>query len=491
MEFHVSLAGRRDLSGQIYRQMKQAILLGTLREGDRLPSTRDLARGLIVSRAIVTTAYDRLAAEGLVTSRVGAGAFVGGHLSARASRQKDRPKPGALEPQAVWSSIKIPRVFDPRTQFDFRTGSPDASLFPYRAWRRLLADQMRVEAEDGSIYSHPAGLPALQQAIARHIAISRGVQTSPEDIVITNGTQQALDVIARAVLAPKDRVAVEDPGYPPPRALFRSLGLTVQPIGLDREGLLVGALPPSTRLVYVTPSHHYPLGMSMSLERRLALLEWAEENNAAIIEDDYDSEFRFAGRPIEPLQTLDSTGRVIYVGSFSKTLLPRLRLGFVVTPPSLRDAMQKAKYVSDWYTSTAFQGALAAFIDSGMFVRHIGKMRSVYEKRNALIRRLIARDFSEELEVLPSRAGLHITALAKTASYERIDAVIRQAGQLGIVVHNLAATSDKRIAPGIMLGYGAIATGRIEEALSRLRRCFDYAATPPGAALEKAAGGRY
>src|SRR5262249_12290009 len=305
--------------------------------------------------------------EGFVTSRAGAGTFVSPDLPDPAANGKRPRIVNALRPRPIWGSIPLAAAFIRPAQFDFRTGLPDASLFPYETWRRLLAGQLRAEVVGSGGYVHPAGHRGLREAIARSIGISRSVQASPDDVVITNGTQQAIDLIARVILAPGDRVAVEDPGYEPPRRLFESLGARVQGVPVDRQGLVVDALPRNARLVYVTPSHQYPLGMSMALPRRLALLAWAEQNDAAIIEDDYDSEFRYGGRPIEPLQTLDTSGRVLYVGSYSKTLLPTLRLGFVVTPPSLRDAVHSAKYVTDWHTSLPLQAALASFIDDGGF----------------------------------------------------------------------------------------------------------------------------
>ena len=218
-------------------------------------------------------------------------------------------------------------MFDKPPRFDFRTGIPDATLFPYQSWRRLLVRQLRPAAVGLGAYGDPAGHPGLRQAIARHIGLARGVQAGAEEVVVTNGTQQAVDVVARVLLAPGDRVAVESPGYGPPRRLMASLGAEVLGVPVDDQGLVVEAIPPRTRLVYVTPSHQFPLGMAMSLPRRLALLAWAERHDAAVVEDDYDSEFRYGGRPIEPLQTLDGSGRVIYVGSFSKTLLPTCALG--------------------------------------------------------------------------------------------------------------------------------------------------------------------
>jgi GntR family transcriptional regulator/MocR family aminotransferase len=213
--------------------------------------------------------------------------------------------------------------------------------------------------------------------------------------------------------------------------------------------------------------------MSMSPARRLALLEWAQRHDAAIIEDDYDSEFRFGGRPLEPLQTLDTSGRVIYVGSFSKTMLPTLRLGFAVMPPSLRDAAQRAKYVTDWHTSVPAQAALASFIDEGGFARHLRRMNATYRARHEMLTTILARDFADHLEVIPSAAGLHVTALARTATSEQLSDVAGRAADAGVEVQQLSSFALSRPAPaGLLLGYGAIPTSHIEEGLRRLRNCF-------------------
>ena len=295
-----------------------------------------------------------------------------------------------------------------------------------------------------------------------------------DDITITNGTQQALDVLGRALLEPGARVAVEDPGYPPPRLLFQSLGARVTGVPVDRHGLVVDALPRHARLVYVTPSHQYPLGMPLALPRRLALLAWAERHRAAIVEDDYDSEFRFQGQPIEPLQSLDTAGRVAYVGSFSKTMLPTLRLGFVVTPPSLRDAVRKAKFVADWHSPSLVQAALARFIEDGGFARHVRRMGAVYRARHGLLTSILTRDFAEHLELVPSAAGLHVGAIARHASVERMRAVIRRAREDGVAVQELARFAvDGPPRAGLVLGYGAVPASAVEEGLRRLRRCFD------------------
>jgi GntR family transcriptional regulator/MocR family aminotransferase len=475
MDLHVSLIGRTDLSGEIYRQLRGAIRDGRLRRGDRLPPSRQLARRLTVSRTTVTVAYERLMGEGFLTARVGAGTFVSDQISAPASRAGQRHVKSPLRAQPFWEQFPaFAQAFVRPAEFDFRSGLPDASLFPHEEWRRAVAQQLRRTASDRGVYGPPAGLQALREAIARHIGTSRSVQTAADDITVTNGTQQALDVVARVLLAPGDRVAVEAPGYSPARVLFESLGARVTGVPVDEAGLVVDALPRQTRVVYVTPSHQYPLGVSMALRRRAELLAWADRHDAAIIEDDYDSEFRFRGRPIEPLQTLDTTGRVIYVGSFSKTMLPTLRLGFAVTPPSLTRAVQAAKYVADWHTALPLQAALARFIEDGSFARHIRKMNVVYQARHDLISDVVARKFSECLQLIPSVVGLHVTAFARVHTTEQLRAVVRRASAMSVEVQELATFAVG--APthvGLVLAYGAIPTASIAEGLRRLRSCFD------------------
>jgi GntR family transcriptional regulator/MocR family aminotransferase len=474
MELHVSLIGRTNVTREIYRQLRRVILDGQLQPGDLLPPSRVLARSLGVSRTTVAVAYDRLSGEGFVTSRVGAGTFVSELVARVPGEARKQRVVDTLRPRPSWESIPLPTVFDRPALFDFRAGLPDASLFPYRTWRRLLGRELRPEAVGPGVYGHPAGHPGLREAIARHIGISRGVACSADDVSVTDGTQQALDVVARAFLAPGDRVAVEDPCYTPAKWLFESLGARVVGVPVDHEGLIVDALPDQARLVFVTPSHQFPLGMSMSLSRRLALLAWAERNNAAIVEDDYDSEFRFGGRPIEPLQALDTAGRVVYVGSFSKTLLPTLRLGFLVTPPSLSAAVHKAKFVTDWHTALPVQAALTRFIDDGLFARHIRKMGAVYRGRHAMIVDTVTRDFAGYLEVIPSAVGLHVAALARTRSPEQVEAVVRRAADAGVGILSLSRfTADRPPLAGLLVAYGAIPTVHIEEGLHRLRSCFD------------------
>lgn len=470
---HINLVERDDLSGEIYRQTRRAIVGNMLRPGDFLPASRELARTLNVARATVVIAYERLEAEGFIQSKQGAGTFVSTWQSP-VRKPPEELRRRALEPRPVWETIPLPTAFDQPAEFDFRTGLPDASLFPHKHWRRLIAQALRADEVGASrSYRSPAGHPDLRGSIARHIGVSRGISAAAEDVIITNGTQQAIDLLARVLLAPGDRVAVEDPGYEAPRRAFEAAGIRVIGIPVDDQGLVVDALPAGIKAVYITPSHQYPLSVTMTLARRRALLDWADRNGAAVIEDDYEGEFRFEGRPLEALQTLDTAGRVVYVGSFSKTLLPTLRLGFVLVPSNLRAAMQKAKYISDWTTSTLEQAALSRLIEDGSFVRHVRKTGKIYGARHQLIAEMLASDFADHLELIPSTTGLHLTALARSASLEDIAAVTVRAAAIGVQVHRLSSFAVGQSArAGLVLGYGAVATDRIEEGLQRLRTCF-------------------
>ena len=473
MAMHISLVGRKGLSGEIYRQARAAILNGKLRPGDCLPPSRELAQALAVSRSTVVAAYDRLAAEGFVTSRAGAGTFVSDELAHMKRGTRGRAD-GVLRPRAIWDSVDLPTVFEHPARFDFRTGLPDASLFPHRTWRRLVARAMRASEQAEGTYQHAAGRLSLRAAIARHIGVSRGVEASADDIVVTIGTQQALDVLARVLLSPGDRIAIEDPGYVPPKLLFRSLGIRVVGVPVDRNGIVVDALPRGVRAVYVTPSHQYPLAVTMTLARRQALLAWAERNDAAIIEDDYDSEFRFGDRPVEPLETLDSRGRVIYVGSFSKTLLPALRMGFLVVPRSLRSAVHKAKYVSHWHAPTLTQTALAYLIDDGDFARHIRRVNRIYRERHEMVARAITGDFDDHLELyLRPPASMLPLWPSQRQSHRLPRWLVVQPVPVSRSRHCPHLPCAEPDQPGIVLGYGTIPKRLIKEGLRVLRRCFD------------------
>ncbi|WP_084955270.1 PLP-dependent aminotransferase family protein [Thermoactinospora rubra] len=452
MEIHVSLEGRGDLAARIYRQLLEAILDGRLRHGERLPPTRELARRLDVSRNTVAVAYDRLVADGFLEGRRGAGTFV----TAQPERSRQAPR-GAVEPRRVWRDIPLVEPGRPAA-FDFRVGVPDPRLFPLETWRRLVTRELRARSAG---HGEPEGHAGLREAIARHIGVSRSVRASADDVLVTQGAQQALDLVGRVLIEPGACVAVEEPGYPPARRLFHSLGARVAGVPVDEEGLVVEAIPKAARLVYVTPSHQFPLGTPMSLPRRTALLAWAERRRAVVIEDDYDSEFRFGERPLEPLQSLDRAGRVVYVGSFSKTLLPTLRLGFLIAPASLRHALRVAKQLTDWHGEPATQAALARFIDEGLLSRHIRKATRQYAERRDRIAEVLERDFRDRLAIVPSAAGLHLCA--------RLAPRARAHAAAGLAVEWLESYCGEEPAQsGVVLGYGSIPAARVEEGLRLL-----------------------
>jgi GntR family transcriptional regulator/MocR family aminotransferase len=464
MDFHVSLAGRGDLSARIYRQLRDAVLDGRLRAGERLPPTRELARRLAVSRNTVAVAYDRLTADGFLTGRVGAGTYVTGSLPAPKPRKT--PSARGPQPKAIWRSLPPPAatVAD-APEYDFRVGIPDAALFPLETWRRLLARELR---SGFAHYADPGGHADLRAAIARHVGVSRSVRADADDVLVTQGAQQALDLLCRVLLSPGDRVAIEEPGYRQAKLLFASHGAEVVGVPVDGEGLDVAALPSRTKLVYVTPSHQFPLGTPMSLARRTALLAWAERADAVVVEDDYDSEFRFSDRPLEPLQSLDRGGRVAYVGSFSKTLLPLLRLGFLVAPPSLRDALRTARQLSDWHGDVPAQAALARFVDEGLFARHIRRATKVYAERHERITSTVDRVFAGRLRVVPSAAGLHLCALADAD----LEPIAARAAAAGVAVQTLSDLCGGSPSPGLVLGYGSIPVERIDDGLAALDRAW-------------------
>ncbi|TVT60871.1 PLP-dependent aminotransferase family protein [Amycolatopsis rhizosphaerae] len=479
MDVHVSLAGSGDLASRIYRQLADAILDGRLRPGERLPPTRELALRLAVARNTVSVAYERLAAEGFVVARVGAGTFVGTEpVAPRAARARSRsraaPTGRGVQPRPIWNAVTTATPGVPPPVHDFRVGTPDPGLFPFATWRRLVAGELRASAvRTISGYAETSGHAGLREAIARYVGVSRSVRACADDVLVTQGAQQALDLVGRVLIEPGDSVAVEEPGYPAARLLFRSLGARVAGVPVDDEGLVVSALPDSVRLVYVTPSHQFPLGMPMSPARRASLLEWASRRGAVIVEDDYDSEFRFGDRPLEPLQSLDRTGRVIYVGTFSKTLLPILRLGFLIAPASLQAALCAAKRFTDWHSEYVGQAALARFIDSGELSRHVRRATRVYAERRERIVTTLQTEFADWLDTVPSAAGLHLSARLKPDTAIDIDAVLQRAGTSGIAVERLAAYyADSRPQPGLVLGYGTIATDDIAEGLTLLARHF-------------------
>ena len=481
MDLHVTLTGSGDLTAQIYAQLRSAILDGRLAGGDRLPATRDLAGRLSVARGTVTAAYDRLLAEDLLVSRPGAGTFVcvgcvapvradlgRGDLRRRDGAGGRRARPGVLTPTALWRTPgELPRS-PGDAAYDFSVGVPDDSLFPLATWRRLVSGALRRSRISTGTYEG-AGPTALETEIARYAGLSRSVVAAPADVVTTAGAQQALDLVARVLLEPGDVVAVEDPGYTAAARLFETHRARVRGVPVDAEGIVVEALPSTARLVYVTPSHQHPTGVAMSRSRRIALLEWAVRHGAVIIEDDYDSEFRFADRPLEPLQSLDRDGRVIYVGSFSKSLIPALRAGYAVAPASLTPALREAKRVTVWDGDAVTQAALAAFLAEGHQAAHVKRATKVYRGRRQALLDGLESGLGEHLEVIPSAAGLHVCTLLRDPRADDV-AIADAALAAGVFLEPLSIRHlDQEPRHGLVFGVGGIEADRIGAALRIVR----------------------
>ena len=466
MDLAIDLDGTTEKTVLVYRALRAAIVDGRLPAGHRLPPTRALAADLGVARGSVATAYERLAAEGFLTSRVGSGTYV---ATVPEPRRPRRDGTDPLRPRAGWTFVPVPTsAQEPVSRYDFRTGIPDAALFPFDTWRRLVSAELRPGANNPGAYAEPAGHPALRAAVARYLGYGRSVRAGADDVVVTNGTQHALDLIARVLLRPGDVVAVEEPGYPPARRLFAAAGARVTGVPVDEHGLVVDALPAGARLVYTTPSHQFPLGGVMSLGRRRELLDWARRRPAAIVEDDYDSEFRFSARPLEPLYSLDTVGRVLYVGTFSKSMLPLVRTGFVLVPPGLRDAVIAARQLGDGYGQVAVQAALARFIDEGQLARHVRRAGKAYAERRGRI--LAALAAMPSLRVLPSAAGLHVTALLREGSPALAARVVAAAATAGLAVEDLGryTAGDGQTSTaqaGFVFGFGAVDPALIDEGL--------------------------
>jgi GntR family transcriptional regulator/MocR family aminotransferase len=447
----VDLGVRGDRTTAVYRALLEAVRSGRLAPGERLPPTRVLAADLGVSRTTVATAYDRLAAEGFLTARVGAGTFV-----ADAARPVPPARRGTdLAPRPGWDLAPHPTSGSAaRPAHDFRVGIPDARLFPFDTWRRLVTAELRVGAHDLGVYADPAGHQPLREAIARQLALSRGVTATADEVLVTYGTQQALDLVTRVLVAPGDVVAVEEPGYPLARDVFTSYGARVVPVRVDDEGLVVHELPTAARLVFTTPSHQFPTGPPLSLERRRALLDFAGRHRCAVVEDDYDSEFRFTERPLETLHSMDDAGRVIYLGTFSKSLVPGLRAGYLVAPEPLQAPLRAALQLSVGHVDVPVQAALARFLEDGLFARHLRRARTAYAERRALVLEAIHGPLAAHLELVPCQAGLHITSLLRDPSVDDTE-VVRRTAALGVALEALSDYAVSGAPRGIVLGYGA------------------------------------
>ncbi|MFJ7146213.1 PLP-dependent aminotransferase family protein [Pseudomonas sp. JDS08PS003] len=469
MELHVVINGRKDLAAQLYKQLREAIESGRLAAGMQLPPTRLLTEQLGISRKTISDVYAQMAYENFLIAKVGKGTYVNARPSKTLRKQKTSEL-ACAETLNFWKSLHSP-LPDPSLEgtlrCEFVGGATNKSQFPQNEWRRCVQYGLRQMQRSLGFYSNIAGIPALRGAIAQHVAFCRGVVCQDSDVVVCHGAQQALDLISRIVLTKGSIVAVEDPGYPPARLLFASQGAAVVGVPVDKDGIRVDLIPDQTRLIYVTPAHQFPLGMPMSLERRRALLNRARELGAIIIEDDYDSEFRYEGLPTDSLQSMDEYGIVAFVGTFSKTMLPELRLGYVVVPPVLLEAVIKAKQFTDYHTSLLPQWALAKFMADGELQKHIRRCRAIYAGRRECIRSRLNGDLSPWLEPIHTTAGFHIAALFKNPIDLKL--LIELSRKVEVGLYSIEGYFYQE-APrkGLLFGFGSIETLDIDPALDRL-----------------------
>ena len=461
MELFLDPDDPRPRTVQLYEQLRTAIVEGRLQPGDWLTPTRTVAVALTISRGTVTEAYGRLSAEGYIEGRSGGGSVV----RPAPPRVHRRPPAAPLQPTRRAMGI-APYDPDPaeRARFDCRPGRLDPALFPVADWRRCV---LRSLHRAPTQYGDPHGTPALRGALAHWVARSRGVTATPEETFITSGAGHAIDLLARVLVDAGATVAVEEPGYPPVVALLRGQGLRVVGVPVDEHGLVVDAIPDRARLVYVTPSHQYPLGVVMARHRRLQLLDWAARSGAAIIEDDYDSEFRHTSRPLEPLHRLDRDGRVVYVGTFSKSLSPALRVGFLVAPATLQPALSAVRQAVDWCPPPATQEALTRFIADGYFDKHLRRSRRVYAELHRLTQAALDRFLPAGYRCLPAEAGLHVTV---TGPRDPADPAMEKAlRQHDLLVSSLRRTyAFNRPTAGFLLGFAGLPTAQISSAVHTL-----------------------
>ena len=476
--------GSRRSAESIYAQLRAAILDGRLVAGSRFPGERQSAVFFGVSRNTIARAYAKLAIEGLVTPRQGSGTYV----APKQSRTPRERFPTQHTPDSrlnsLWSRPELGRTLNfwhdsQRTRttkaaaLDFRPALVDPRLFPFEIFRRVSAKQLRRMELKPPAFKSPQGNQGhfpLRAAIATHIAISRALVCEPDDVLVTAGAQQAFDILARVLVTPGvTTVAIEDPGYPPMRAAFLAAGAKVVPVPVDAQGLVVDALPIPVQIVCVCPSHQFPLGVSMSAQRRAALLAFARKHGAVIVEDDYDGEFRYDGTPLQALRSTATADDVFYVGTFSKCMLPALRLGFVVAPQWAMPALITAKNCLDWHCPTLTQMAVARFIAEGHLARHVRKLRDVYRKRRDLIEEILRSDFPGELSPMESHYGMHVAAFSTLS--KRLEKVTARLLESNVHLHSFeryflgTPTSE-----GLVFGYGAVELKGIEQGLKALRR---------------------
>lgn len=464
---------------QLAEELRQAVLQRRLKPNQKLPPSRVLAKALGVSRATVTQSYEQLLSEGYFESCRGSGTFVCHQLpdedlkpeSTRQQQDSGEPEPTRLSRfGSEVLAVNQLEVSDPQAEISFRFGCPAAEQFPMTLWRRLLSRHCDNSSALLNYSPDAAGYMPLRTAIADYLGRSRAVQCTAEQVIIVNGSQQALDLIARLTIDPDDWVAVEDPGYLGARHCFKAQGARLQAVSVDSEGLDVEALSQCRqpfKLLYVTPSHQFPTGVTLSLSRRLSLLQWAQQTGTLILEDDYDSEYRYGDQPIPALQGLDQNHTVIYVGTFSKILFPSLRIGYLVVPPAWIPLVSRAKWLCDRQSPTLEQCALADCMTEGHFERHIRRMRQLYDQRRQVLVQALNHHLGSRVTILGEKAGLHLMARVETVLPD--EAVIQKAAALGVGI--ISAQDYYLTTPKtgeFIFGYAQLDQTQIEQGVQKL-----------------------
>jgi len=466
---------RVPLQTQLYRALREAILQGRLRPGLRLPATRVFAHDLRVGRNTVVAVFEQLVAEGYLEARVGAGTVVATipetllqprQAPARKSSTSDTPRLS----QRGTDMARIRRASPEAPTRAFQVGLPAVDVFPTETWARLLGRRSRMLTRAGLGYDYATGYPPLCEAIAGYLGAARGVVCRPEQVIVVAGAQAGLALACYLLLDPGDASWIEEPGYLGARGALLAASATIVPVPVDDEGLDVAAgakAAPTARLAYSSPSHQLPLGVTVSLARRLALLDWATRAGAWVLEDDYDSEYRYGGRPLAAMQGIDATGRVIYVGTFSKTMFPALRVGYLVVPPPLVEPFAVAMRHTGHSAPVAVQAALADFIVDGHFASHVRRMRALYAARQARLLRGARRHLAGLVDIAPAEAGMHLLA-ELPAGTDDVEVAAR-ALRAGIVVRPLSVHYlDRPKRSGLLLGYAGVPEREIDRGIEQL-----------------------
>jgi len=465
------------LHKQIYDGFRAAILRGDLRAGERIPSTRELTSELGVSRFPVLNAYAQLLAEGYLESRVGAGTYVSGSLPEQSMSVAQPVGHLVRNPSGPRSVARRSRLYPSfpysaavRGWGAFGVHQPALEEFPFHAWSTLVARHSRNPHVRAIHHIDPRGSERFRETIGAYLRTARGVQCALDQIIVVSGSQQALDITARVLLDPGDEVWVEDPGYSLERNLLIAAGCDLIPVPVDREGMVVSEgvrRGGKARAAFVTPSHQYPLGSTMSASRRIQLLNWAQNAGAWIVEDDYDSEFRYESLPVASLHGLDINERVIYIGTFSKVLFPSLRLGYLVVPRDLADRFVAVRYSMDIFPAYLHQEVLADFINEGHFGRHIRKMRQIYKERRTALIESIDRRFGAGFEVHGAEAGMHL-AMTLPEGFSDCEIAARAAKERLWLWPLTPSYVKEQARPGFILGFGSTAAEHMDRAVETM-----------------------